>query len=182
MGDHMKTLQLWLGVALLALVGCGGNSTTDGPIDKEYESPIRTDIAYHGTAGTLDSAGKNVPARMLILMKSDSSFRMYLSPSGLPLYHSRSKFDLVWLKGQYVKSEMGTMFFSVDSTRSFWSDGTAVRRGTVQVFLMDPSNPSLKYVIFQFLSRNENGLAKLEHQVWRADSNMIAQYQLEDGP
>ncbi len=182
MGDHMKTLQLWLGVALLALVGCGGISTTDGPIDKEYDPPIRVDIAYHGTAGTIDSAGKNVPARLLFLMKSDSSFRMYLSPSGLPLYHSRSKFDLVCLKGQFKNSKMGTMFFTVDSTRSFWNDGTAVRRGTVQIFLMDPSNPSLKYVIFQFLNRNESGFGQLEHQVWRADSNMTDQLQLEDGP
>lgn len=173
----MRIRNLFVAGTLAFLVGCEDSmdSQSEQLPPRTWLPPITADVAYYGNVGSMDSAGKGVTARMLFIMKSDSSFKMYVSPASLPLYHPLSKFDLMRIRGHFLSFANGVMTFSVDSSLSSWDDGFPIYRGTVDV-AADP--PKSKLVVLNFLSRNEHIMAKSEFQVWHADSNRAAQFDL----
>lgn len=163
--------------AVTYLSGCDDSAGHVPMRSMSLPSPMVVDVAYYGSAGLIDSAGKNVPARLLFIMKSDSSFKMYVSPASLPLYHVRSQFDLMRIRGKFQGAGEGFIVFSVDSSLSYWSDGRPIRRGKV-VVSSDQFYPEVKRVEYSHLSYYSGAMAKGEFQVSHADSNKSAQFEL----
>jgi hypothetical protein len=98
---------------------------------------------------------------------------MYLSPASLPLYHTRSQYDLMRLRGRFQSSSEGSVLFAIDSSLSFWNDGVSIRRASVKVS-NDAFYPNTKYVVYTYLDRY-GSMGKGEYRVSQADSNKAAQ-------
>lgn len=173
MSSLMKIFFCGMAVLVASCDDAPSNST---PPTMDPVPPMVPDVAYYGSAGSIDSAGKVVPARLLFLMRADSSFKLYLSPASLPLYHPRSQFDLIRIRGRLQSSGIGQMLFSVDSSLSYRNDGRPIRSGSVMIS-SDPFYPNVRYV--EIKSRAiSGGIGKMEYGVGRSDSNKVAQQDL----
>lgn len=183
MNKNMTLAACCISAIALALSACDDSSASSATADDSkatatVASPaLSYGVAYYGTVGSMDSLGTSVSARLLVLVQKDSTFKMYISPVSLPLYHARSSLDLFRLNGKLtsINSASGTMSFVVDSATSFWNTGIRVRQGTVSI-TADSFYPNSKYVMFNFLSTNGEGVATSEFSsISSTDSNAIYQ-------